>query len=54
MESNLFEEITNLLDQYQNWYWNSDFDDINLIEDLRLNTNVHETAHSRILFKLLK
>ncbi len=49
-----FENITRLIDNYQNWYWNSDFDDINLIEDLRLKTNVNETAHSRILFKLLK
>src|SRR5574344_1759569 len=49
-----FGPITKLIDNYQNWYWNSDFDDINLIEDLRLKTNVNETAHSRILFKLLK
>lgn len=47
-------DITSLVDQYQNWYWTSDFDDINLIEDLRLSSNIHETAHSRILFKLLK
>ena len=49
-----FEQITTLIDNHQNWYWNSDFDDINLIADLRLKTNVNETAHSRILFKLLK
>jgi hypothetical protein len=54
MEDNSFNKITKLVDQYQNWYWTSDFDDINLIEDLRLSSNIHETAHSQILFKLLK
>jgi hypothetical protein len=54
MEETLFNKITELVDQYQNWYWNSDFDDINLIDDLRLSSNIYETAHSRILFKLLK
>lgn len=54
MEETLFNGITELVDQYQNWYWNSDFEDINLIDDLRLSSNIYETAHSRILFKLLK
>lgn len=51
---NQIEQIKELVNQYQNWYWTSDFDDINLINDLRLSSNIHETAHSRILFKLLK
>ena len=42
MEDNSFNKITKLVDQYQNWYWTSDFDDINLIEDLRLSSNIHE------------
>jgi len=54
MEEKSFNQITELVDQYQNWYWTSDYDDINLIEDLRLSSNIHETCHSRILFKLLK
>lgn len=33
---------------------NEELDTINLIEDLRLSKNVHETAHSRILSKLLQ
>lgn len=46
-------ELIELIDQYANWYWNSDFDEVNLIDDLRLSNNIYETAHSRILYKLL-
>lgn len=54
MENNDFKDIEGLIDKYQNWYWTSDFDDINLIDDLRLNSQIYETAHSRVLFKLFK
>ena len=33
MEDNSFNKITKLVDQYQNWYWTSDFDDINLTSE---------------------
>jgi hypothetical protein len=53
MEDEDFELITELVDNYVNWELNSDYDEINLIEDLKLSNNIHETAHSRILYKLL-
>lgn len=43
-----------LASQFDFEYWNSELTDyMNLIEDLRLSTNIHETAHSRVLYKLL-
>ena len=47
-------EIKTLLEKFNKFYWNSDMvNNISLINVLRLSTNIHETAHSRILYKLL-
>lgn len=47
-------EIKTLLENFNKFYWNSDMvNNISLINELRLSTNIHETAHSRILYKLL-
>lgn len=47
-------EIKTLLEKFNKFYWNSDMvNNISLIDELRLSTNIHETAHSRILYKLL-
>lgn len=47
-------EIKTLLQNFNKFYWNSDMvNNISLINELRLSTNIHETAHSRILYKLL-
>jgi hypothetical protein len=47
-------EIKSMLENFNKFYWNSDMvNHISLINDLRLSTNIHETAHSRILYKLL-
>lgn len=47
-------EIQTLLENFNKFYWNSDMvNNISLINELRLSTNIHETAHSRILYKLL-
>ena len=47
-------EIKTLLQNFNEFYWNSEMvNNISLINDLRLSTNIHETAHSRILYKLL-
>lgn len=43
-----------MLKNFNEFYWNSEMvNNISLINDLRLSTNIHETAHSRILYKLL-
>lgn len=43
-----------MLEGFDKFYWNSEMvNNISLINDLRLSTNIHETAHSRILYKLL-
>ena len=43
-----------LAKDFESGYWNSELPDyMNLIEDLRLSNNIHETAHSRVLYKLL-
>lgn len=47
-------EIKKMLEGFDKFYWNSEMvNNISLINDLRLSTNIHETAHSRILYKLL-
>lgn len=47
-------EIKMILQNFNEFYWNSEMvNNISLINDLRLSTNIHETAHSRILYKLL-
>lgn len=47
-------EIKTLLEKFNKFYWNSDMvNNISLIDELRLSTNIHETAHSRILYKFL-
>lgn len=47
-------EIKIILQNFNEFYWNSEMvNNISLINDLRLSTNIHETAHSRILYKLL-
>lgn len=47
-------KIINILQKFNKFYWNSELvNNISLINDLRLSTNIHETAHSRILYKLL-
>lgn len=47
-------EIKTLLEKFNKFYWNSDIvNNISLIDELRLSTNIHETAHSRILYKFL-
>ena len=47
-------EIKTLLENFNKFYWNSDMlNNISLINELRLSTNIHETAHSRILYKFL-
>lgn len=47
-------EIKTILQNFNKFYWNSEMvNNISLINDLRLSTNIHETAHSRILYKLL-
>ena len=47
-------EIKIILQKFNEFYWNSEMvNNISLINDLRLSTNIHETAHSRILYKLL-
>lgn len=47
-------EIKKNLEGFDKFYWNSEMvNNISLINDLRLSTNIHETAHSRILYKLL-
>ena len=47
-------EIKKILEGFDKFYWNSEMvNNISLINDLRLSTNIHETAHSRILYKLL-
>lgn len=48
------DEIKKILDKFNEFYWNSEMiNDISLIDDLRLSRNIHETAHSRILYRLL-
>lgn len=48
------QEIKSILQNFNAFYWNSEMvNNISLINDLRLSTNIHETAHSRILYKLL-
>lgn len=43
-----------MLENFNKFYWNSEMvNHISLINDLRLSSNIHETAHSRILYKLL-
>lgn len=43
-----------LASQFESKYWDSELPDyMNLIDDLRLSNNIHETAHSRVLYKLL-
>lgn len=47
-------EIKSMLENFNKFYWSSEMvNHISLINDLRLSTNIHETAHSRILYKLL-
>ena len=47
-------EIKSMLENFNKFYWNSEMvNHISLINDLRLSSNIHETAHSRILYKLL-
>lgn len=47
-------EIKIILQKFNEFYWNSEMvNNISLINDLRLSTNIYETAHSRILYKLL-
>lgn len=49
-----WQEIKRMLQNFNEFYWNSEMvNNISLINDLRLSTNIHETAHSRILYKLL-
>lgn len=49
-----WQEINRMLQNFNEFYWNSEMaNNISLINDLRLSTNIHETAHSRILYKLL-
>ena len=49
-----WKEIKSILQNFNTFYWNSEMvNNISLINDLRLSTNIHETAHSRILYKLL-
>ena len=49
-----WKEIKSILQNFNAFYWNSEMvNNISLINDLRLSTNIHETAHSRILYKLL-
>ena len=49
-----WQEIKSMLKNFNKFYWNSEMvNHISLINDLRLSTNIHETAHSRILYKLL-
>lgn len=49
-----WQEINRMLQNFNAFYWNSEMvNNISLINDLRLSTNIHETAHSRILYKLL-
>ena len=49
-----WQEIKSMLKNFNKFYWNSEMvNNISLINDLRLSTNIHETAHSRILYKLL-
>lgn len=48
------EEIKKILENFNDFYWNSEMvNNISLIDDLRLSRNIHETAHSRILYKFL-
>ena len=47
-----WKEIKSILQNFNAFYWNSEMvNNISLINDLRLSTNIHETAHSRILYK---
>lgn len=47
-------EIKSMLENFNKFYWSSEMvNHISLINDLRLSSNIHETAHSRILYKLL-
>lgn len=47
-------KIKSMLKNFNKFYWNSEMvNNISLINDLRLSSNIHETAHSRILYKLL-
>ena len=47
-------KIKSMLENFNKFYWNSEMvNHISLINDLRLSSNIHETAHSRILYKLL-
>ena len=49
-----WKEIKSILQNFNAFYWNSEMvNNISLINDLRLSSNIHETAHSRILYKLL-
>lgn len=49
-----WQEIKSMLKNFNKFYWNSEMvNHISLINDLRLSSNIHETAHSRILYKLL-
>ena len=46
--------IKSMLENFNKFYWSSEMvNHISLINDLRLSSNIHETAHSRILYKLL-
>lgn len=48
------DEIKKILEKFNEFYWNSEMvNNISLIDDLRLSRNIHETAHSRILYRLL-
>lgn len=49
-----WQKIKRMLQNFNEFYWNSEMvNNISLINDLHLSTNIHETAHSRILYKLL-
>lgn len=46
--------IKEILERFHSFYWNSEIrNQLSLIDDLRLSTNIHETAHSRVLYKFL-
>lgn len=46
--------IKSMLENFNKFYWSSEMvNHISLINDLRLSSNIHETAHSRILYRLL-
>ena len=46
--------VDEILENFNTFYWKSDMaSSISLINDLRLSNNIHETAHSRLLYKIL-